>query len=64
MADNAPLTTLELEQAFDLIAEAIDEVGPEHETKFLAKLALMLSHQLGAIDRVATAIDRAKRDLV
>ncbi len=44
------MTTLplaDLEDIYDELAEAIDRVGPAQEPVFLAKLALMLAHQLG-----------------
>ncbi len=53
----------DLERSFDLIAEAIDTVGPEQERLFLAKLALALAHRLGSLAEVQAAVAEAKRDL-
>ena len=57
------LTVEELEQVYELLAEAIDEVGPEHEAAFLTKLALVLAERLGDPDRVRQAVEIAKRDI-
>lgn len=37
----------DLEDIYDELAEAIDRVGQDQETVFLAKLALALAHHLG-----------------
>ncbi len=37
----------DLEDIYDELAEAIDRVGQDQETVFLAKLALSLAHHLG-----------------
>lgn len=41
------LTLNDLEDVYDELAEAIDRVGTDNETVFLAKLALSLAHHLG-----------------
>ncbi len=61
MADK--LSVEGLEQVYELLAEAIDEVGAEHEAEFLTKLALVLAERLGDPDRVREAVAIAKRDL-
>jgi len=61
MADK--LSVEELEQVYELLAEAIDEVGAEHEAAFLTKLALVLAERLGDSARVREAVSIAKRDL-
>ncbi len=61
--DKPTLSFGELERTFDLVAQAIDEVGPEQESLLLSKLALTLAHQLGDYDKVAQAVAIAKRDL-
>ena len=53
----------ELEQVYELLAEAIDEVGAEHEAAFLTKLVLVLAERLGDPARVREAVSIAKRDL-
>ncbi len=52
-----------MEQVYELLAEAIDEVGAEHEAEFLTKLALVLAERLGDPDRVREAVEIAKRDI-
>lgn len=42
-----PLALSDLEDLYDELAEAIDRVGPEGESMFLAKLSLALAHHLG-----------------
>ncbi|MFO7549854.1 MAG: DUF2783 domain-containing protein [Haliea sp.] len=51
----------ELEQVYDLLAEAIDEAGPEQEAVFLAKLALLLARQVPDVDCIREAIAAALR---
>ena len=51
----------ELEQVYDLLAEAIDEAGPEQEALFLAKLALLLARQAPDVDCVREAVAAALR---
>lgn len=57
------LSESELEQAYDLIAAAIDRVGHNQESLFLAKLCLALSAQLKSVDSIAEAIRTAEQDL-
>lgn len=51
----------ELEQVYDLLAEAIDEAGPERESLFLARLAVLLAHEISDLDRVRELIGVALR---
>ena len=60
MADT--LTLPDLEQVYDDLAEAADRAGDRREL-FLAKLALLLAHELGDRSRVAALIDTALADL-
>lgn len=46
----------ELEQVYDLLAEAIDAAGPERESLFLARLVLLLSHEIPDLERVRKLI--------
>ena len=57
------MSEADLEQAYDLIAEAVDRVGPARESPFLARLALALSAQLPSIDRLVEAIRAAEQEL-
>ena len=52
----------ELEDAYDLIAAAIDRAG-DNATLFLAKLALALTSQLEAPGQLRAAIEASLRDL-
>jgi hypothetical protein len=51
----------DLEHAYDGLALAIDAAGPEHETLFLTRLALVLAHRCGNLklfeEALATALD-------
>ncbi len=57
------LPIADLEQVYDTLALAIDRAGPEHAERFLAKLALLLAHELGDAARVAALAETALRDL-
>lgn len=52
-----------MEETYDRIARAVDDVGEEHESAFFTKLVLTLAHMLDDPDRLAAAIEIAKRDL-
>ncbi|MEQ9642905.1 MAG: hypothetical protein RIM84_22980 [Alphaproteobacteria bacterium] len=53
----------DLEAAYELIAHALDEIGPARERLFLAKLVLALVHETGDLARVEAAIAMARRRL-
>jgi hypothetical protein len=60
------VTTLpfdKFEQAFERLAQAIDEAGPDQERLFLTKLALALTHQLSDFNQFEEAVTMALRDL-
>lgn len=52
-----------MEDIYDLMARAMDDVGERHERAFFSKLVLTLAHMLGDRSRVAEAIEIAKQDL-
>lgn len=52
-----------LETVYERIAETIDTVGPEKETLFLAKLALLLAEAQDDKDTVLALIGEAAKDL-
>lgn len=58
-----PLPFADLEQVYERLAAAIDAVGPERESLFLAKLALALAHELGDRDAALACIEKARQDL-
>ena len=57
------MSEADLERAYDLIAQAVDRVGPTRESSFLARLALALSAQLSSIDGLVEAIRAAEQEL-
>lgn len=52
----------QFEQAYDLIAQAIDRSGPEQERLFLARLALALASQVSDLDPLREALRIAEQD--
>ena len=61
MIPSIPIATLEA--ASDLIAEAIDQAGPEKEALFLAKLAMALAARLNDNDALRATIEASLADL-
>jgi hypothetical protein len=59
----AELPFEDLEQIYDLLAHTIDDVGERDTPVFLSKLVLLLSHRLGDVDLVRSAVEEAKREL-
>lgn len=57
------LTTAQLEETYDVIAEAIDTAGADRTVLFLAKLALALGNMVGDPAKVRAAVDASLRDL-
>lgn len=55
-----PLEFAELEQVYDLLALALDEVGQDNETLFLSKLCITLAHRLGDLAAVQQAVATAR----
>lgn len=53
----------DLEAIYEVLAEAIDRVGPEGRALFLSKLALMLANELGDRKRVLDAIEACARNV-
>lgn len=51
----------EAEKAFRLLSAKIDEVGEANTSRFLAKLALILAHELSDHARFEDAVARAMR---
>lgn len=50
------LTLAELETLYDELAEALDAVGPERESVFLAKLVLSMANEFGRAERISALI--------
>lgn len=57
------MSNLVLEEAYDLIATAVDQAGPEKEALFLAKLALALANTVDDNNTLRDLIAAASRDL-
>jgi len=57
------LTIGGLESAYDQLATAIDDVGPDKSELFLVKLALLAAQQLGDEVAFGEPIAKAQRDL-
>ncbi len=53
----------DLERLYDVLAQAIDEAGPEKSELFLAKLALLLADALGDADKACQLVRNALDDL-
>ncbi len=52
-----------LEQVYDRLATALDEVGPEKSELFLVKLALLGANALGDAALFESHVDAALKDL-
>jgi len=52
----------ELEDLWTLLSDGITEAGPERESLFLTKLAILLANELGDFQRVAECVKRAAVD--
>ncbi len=59
----AGLSVPALEQVYDALATAIDDVGEAHTTLFLVKLALLNAQALGDPQLIEAHIQAAMRDL-
>ncbi|MDA5192458.1 hypothetical protein [Govanella unica] len=49
-----------IETLFDHLSQAVDRAGPEGETLFLARLALLMAEQIGDPVRVSALIAAAE----
>ena len=61
--DTTTLPLPELETVYDLLAQAIDQAGPDKAELFLVKLALLNANALGRPDTVQQHIQAALQDL-
>ena len=57
------LSTTEFEAAYDLLAAALDRVGPEQESDFFARLALLLMQCPPEFEAISTALVAAEAAL-
>ncbi len=58
-----PMDTEALEVWWEALAHAVDRAGPEHETMFLAKLALLLGRETGDLELCQRLMEQALEDL-
>lgn len=56
------LSFAHLESLYDELAQAIDAVGPEQESVFLAKLVLSLAHEWGDGPRISALIQDCQHE--
>ena len=57
------MTQTDVEAIYATLAETIDRVTPEKSELFLAKLALLMAHELDDLDRVRALIESAELGL-
>jgi len=57
------MTPADVETVYEALAETLDAVGADKRELFLAKLALLLSHDLGDTARVLSRIGEAAQNL-
>jgi len=57
------MSLAEIERLYDLIADGIDQAGPDKAGLFLAKLTLALANLVGDSKLVEDAVSAAGRDL-
>jgi len=57
------LSTADLEQLYDRLAEAMDAAGPEKTPLMLVKLALLAAERIGDAALFTSLIEDAGRDL-
>ena len=53
------MPSADFETAYETLATAIDQAGPEHEALFLTRLVLVLGNELGDIGVFQSAIKTA-----
>ncbi len=57
------MTAAELETVYEALATQLDEIGYGKRDLYLAKLALLLSHEMGNTSRAMDLIREAAQDL-
>lgn len=62
-ATPSPLSIPQLENVYDMLAEAIDQAGPQRSELFLTKLCLLLANQVGDDTAFKAQITTALSDL-
>lgn len=59
----SPSTSMNLEDFYAAVADAVDAAGPEREALLLSKLNLLLAHALGDPSRALALVKEASVDL-
>lgn len=62
-ASSSTLSIADLEAVYDLLANAIDQAGPDGSEKFLVKLALLDAEALGDVERFTANVEAALKNL-
>lgn len=57
------MTPREVETVYEALAIQIDAIGPEKREMFLAKLALLMAHEIGDAPRVCRMIEDAAKNI-
>lgn len=57
------MTPKDVETVYEALAFKLDAVGATNRELFLAKLALLLSHDLGNAERVCLLVDEAAQNI-
>lgn len=57
------LSEEDLETALEMLANAINQAGPEKEMLFLSKLCFVLADELGDVRKLEEAITLVNKDL-
>lgn len=57
------MNTSDVEAVYDTLAETLDTIGEAKGELFLAKLALLLSHEIGDAPHVLSLIAQARANL-
>jgi hypothetical protein len=59
----SPMPSDDFEAAYEALALAIDSAGEQREALFLARLALLLAHELGDVAAFKRAVQTALEEL-
>lgn len=57
------MTPAEIETVYEALARQIDAIAPDKHALFLAKLALLLSREIGDAERARSLVAEAARNL-
>jgi hypothetical protein len=57
------MNAAELEVVYEALAEMLDEIGQDKRDIFLAKLALLLTHEIGDAARARNCIEEAAMNI-